>query len=505
MADRARCPTCGSALPADVLSGLCPACLLEQALEIDASSEPAPDAMPGESTEAPGDADAPDDPPRSPHDLSTAQVPPGPESASGPDAWGLVRIRYFGDYEIIREVARGGMGVVFLANQMSLNRKVALKMILGGQLADESEVRRFHTEAEAAAHLDHPGIVPIFEVGQHEGQHYYSMGFVDGESLAHRLAGGPLPSREAAAILASVAEAIDYAHRRGVIHRDLKPSNILIDAGGHPRLTDFGLAKKVEGNSDLTASGQIMGTPSYMPPEQAGGRRGAVGPAADIYALGATLYCAVTGRPPFQAASPIDTLLQVIADEPVPPRRLNATVDRDIETICLKCLKKDPARRYASAAELAEDLRRYLAGEPIRRGPSDRWNGSASGAAETCAGHRDRFGGPAASGRGRGLDRIRLRSHPIARRVESPGGGLLFRARAGRLRARRGRAGPVVDGRELAIGEGRGRPGLAARRSRGPLGLATPGPEGRLRLLPRQGRPGRRIQPRRPDGVHREP
>jgi eukaryotic-like serine/threonine-protein kinase len=288
--------------------------------------------------------------------------------SSGPtetEASGPICIRYFGDYEISRELARGGMGVVFLARQVSLNRPVALKMILAGQLANETDVKRFYTEAQAAAILDHPGIVPIFEVGQHDGQHYFSMGFVEGQSLSQRLAAGPLPPREAAALLVKVAEAIEYAHQRGVIHRDLKPANILIDAADNPRVTDFGLAKKIEGDSGLTGSGQIMGTPSYMPPEQAGGKRGDVGPAADVYALGATLYALITGRPPFQAASAMDTVLQLLSDEPVPPRRLNASLPRDLETICLKCMEKEPGKRYPGAAALGADLRRYLAGEPI--------------------------------------------------------------------------------------------------------------------------------------------
>jgi WD40 repeat protein/tetratricopeptide (TPR) repeat protein/tRNA A-37 threonylcarbamoyl transferase component Bud32 len=308
----------------------------------------------------------------SPHDQPTFVAAPAPEGATEIAASDGASLRLFGDYEIVREVARGGMGVVFQARQLKLNRMVALKMILAGQLAGESDIRRFQTEAEAAAHLDHPGIVPIFEVGQHEGQHYFSMGFVEGESLAQRLTAGPLRSRPAAELLGKVAEAIAYAHRRGVIHRDLKPANILIDGSGQPRVTDFGLAKKVQGDSHLTASGQIMGTPSYMPPEQAGGSRGEVGPAADVYALGATLYCMVTGRPPFQAATAMDTVLQVLGDEPVPPRRLNPAVDRDIETICLKCLEKDPARRYSSAAALGEDLRRFLAGESIQARPVGR-------------------------------------------------------------------------------------------------------------------------------------
>ena len=294
-----------------------------------------------------------------------ATVDFGSSGTIPPDASSTDRVRYFGDYEITRELARGGMGVVFLARQVSLNRPVALKMILAGQLANDTDVKRFYTEAEAAASLDHPGIVPIYEVGQHEGQHYFSMGFVEGQSLSQRLAEGPLPPREAAALMVKVAEAIAYAHGRGVIHRDLKPGNILLDRNGNPRVTDFGLAKKVEGDSALTASGQIMGTPSYMPPEQAGGNRGQVGPAADVYSLGATLYALVTGRPPFQAATAMDTVLQVIGEEPVPPRRLNAGIPRDLETICLKCLEKEPARRYASASDLADELRRYLNGEPI--------------------------------------------------------------------------------------------------------------------------------------------
>ncbi len=312
--------------------------------------------------------------PQSPHDQPTAAVL-GQDPSATPDASEPIRIRYFGDYEIIREIARGGMGVVFRARQVSLNRPVALKMILAGQLANDTDVRRFHTEAEAAANLDHPGIVPIYEVGQHEGQHYFSMGFVEGQSLAQKLSGGPLSPREAAALMVKVAQAIEYAHQHGVIHRDLKPANILLDQAGNPRVTDFGLAKKLEGDSGLTGSGQIMGTPSYMPPEQAGSNWGEVGPAADVYALGATLYALTTGRPPFQAATVTDTVRQAISDEPVPPRRLNAAVPRDLETITLKCLEKEPAKRYASAAVLAEDLRRYLAGEPILArpvGPAER-------------------------------------------------------------------------------------------------------------------------------------
>ena len=277
------------------------------------------------------------------------------------------------------------MGVVFQATQISLNRPVALKMILAGQLADETDVKRFHSEAEAAANLDHPGIVPIFEVGQHEGQHYFSMGFVEGQSLAQRLAEGPLPAREAAALIRSrSAEAIAYAHQRGVIHRDLKPANILLDADGNPRVTDFGLAKRVQADSGLTGSGQIMGTPSYMPPEQAGGKRGEVGPAADVYSLGATLYALITGRPPFQAATAMDTVLQVLNDEPVPPRRLNATIPRDLETICLKCLEKEPGKRYAGGGG---------AGRGPAAVPGGRADPGAAGDAVGACGRSGRGGG----------------------------------------------------------------------------------------------------------------
>ncbi len=305
------------------------------------------------------------------HELPTAAL--GEAVAAKPGAAEPFRMRYFGDYEIIREIARGGMGVVFQARQISLNRVVALKMILAGQLADAKDVRRFQIEAEAAAHLDHPGIVPIYEVGQHAGQHYFSMGFVEGQSLSQAVAREPLPSRQSAELIARVSDAIGYAHERGVIHRDLKPANILLDRDGNPRVTDFGLAKKVESSSELTGAGRTVGTPSYMPPEQARGQHELVGPAADVYALGATLYCLVTGRPPFQAATPVQTLYQVTVAEPVAPRQLNPAVDRDLETICLKCLEKDRARRYASAAALGADLRRYLAGEPIRARPVTHW------------------------------------------------------------------------------------------------------------------------------------
>ncbi len=279
-------------------------------------------------------------------------------------------VRYFGDYELLAEIARGGMGVVYKARQVNLNRIVALKMILAGQLANESDVKRFYAEAEAAARLDHPGIVPIFEIGQHDGQHYFSMAFVEGESLAKKVAGGPLPPREAAELLKMIAEAVEFAHQKGIIHRDLKPANVLLDGAGQPRVTDFGLAKQMQRDSGMTGTGQVLGTPSYMPPEQASGKIDQIGPQSDVYALGAILYCLLAGRPPFQAASPLDTLMHVLEREPVSVRLLNAQVPTDLETIAIKCLEKDPSRRYASARQLHEELERFLKGEPIRARPA---------------------------------------------------------------------------------------------------------------------------------------
>jgi tRNA A-37 threonylcarbamoyl transferase component Bud32/outer membrane protein assembly factor BamB len=274
-------------------------------------------------------------------------------------------VRYFGDYELVEEIARGGMGVVYKARQVSLDRAVALKMILAGQLASAESVKRFYAEARTAANLQHPNIVAIHEVGAHDGQHYFSMDYVEGPSLAAVVRDQPLPPERAARCVQRAAEAIQYAHEQGVLHRDLKPANILLGPDDQPRITDFGLAKQLAGAGE-TASGAVVGTPSYMPPEQASGRRQELSPASDVYALGAVLYELVTGRPPFRAASVVDTLRQVLEAEPAPPRLLNPTVSRDLETIILKCLQKEPGRRYGSARDLADDLKALLEGRPIR-------------------------------------------------------------------------------------------------------------------------------------------
>lgn len=275
-----------------------------------------------------------------------------------------------GDYELIEEIGRGGMGVVYRATQKSLGRTVALKMLLRRDLASRADLARFRSEAEAAARLDHPGIVSIFDVGECDGLPFYSMRFIEGTTLARQLAAGPLPPREAATLLAKVADAVQAAHDRGVLHRDLKPSNILIDATGRPHVSDFGLAKRLEDDQSVTHTGAILGTPCYMSPEQAAGSRGDVGPTSDVWSLGAILYQMLTGRPPFQASSPMDTLLAVLETDPPAPRTVAAGVDRDLEMIALKSLQKPQELRYASAGGLAADLRAFLAGETIaaRRG-----------------------------------------------------------------------------------------------------------------------------------------
>ena len=276
-------------------------------------------------------------------------------------------------YEILGELGRGGMGVVYKARQQRLGRTVALKMILAGSHAGADLLARFRTEAEAVARLQHPNIVQIYEVGEQDGLPYFSLEFCPGGSLAGKLDSTPLPPDRAAALVEALARGVQAAHDKGVIHRDLKPANVLLGEDGTPRITDFGLAKKLDDATGHTQTGSILGTPSYMAPEQAGGKSKEIGTPADVYALGAILYECLTGRPPFKAATSLDTILQVVSDEPVPPRRLQPKVPRDLETICLECLQKEPAKRYASARLLADDLRHFLAGEPIRARPVPAW------------------------------------------------------------------------------------------------------------------------------------
>ncbi len=325
-----RCPQCGAESPGGILEGLCPKCVAALAFGNDASVLAA----------------------------STA-TPTGPVN------------RRFGDFELLEEIARGGMGVVFKARQLSLNRTVAVKMILSGQLASAAQVQRFRTEAEAAGSLQHPNIVAIHEVGEHDGHQFFSMDYVEGQSLAELVREGPLPAARAARYVQTIAEAIHYAHEHGTLHRDLKPSSVLIDGSDQPRITDFGLARIAKADSDLTVTGQLIGTPGFMPPEQAAAGRGGIGPHSDVYSLGAILFFLLTSRPPFAAKSIEETLAQMLGQSAVFPVPFNRSVPRDLRTICLKALEKDARRRYATARELAEDLGRFRRGEPIRARPTN--------------------------------------------------------------------------------------------------------------------------------------
>ncbi len=294
---------------------------------------------------------------------------PGPELAGGPGVLSEDE-RWLADYELLDELSRGGMGVVYRARQVSLGREVAVKFLLHGALAGDGAIARFRAEAESAASLRHPNIVPVYEVGDDRGRLFFSMELVTGSTLAELVRDGPLAARRAAGYLRKIAEAVHYAHQQGVLHRDLKPSNVLVDERDEPRVMDFGLAKRVGQPNDLTLAGQVLGTPAYISPEQAdGGRTRPIDARSDLYSLGAVLYHLLAGRPPFTGESPTAILRQVAELEPIAPRLLNPTVPRDLETICLKCLEKEPGRRYATAAAMADDLARFLREEPIRARP----------------------------------------------------------------------------------------------------------------------------------------
>lgn len=272
-------------------------------------------------------------------------------------------------YRLEHEIARGGMGVVYKAQQENPSRTVALKMILSGQFASLQEIQRFRMEAEAAANLSHPGIVPIFEVGQHAGKHFFSMGYVPGNSLDEEIKTRTFEPGEAAEMVRQIAKAVHYAHEHEILHRDLKPSNILLGEDGRPQITDFGLAKRMDQNTNITTTGEIMGSPGYMSPEQASGKIDLIGPGTDIYGLGAILYVLLTGKPPFQGANVIEAIDLVCNADVLPLRKIDRNIPKNLETICLKCLHKVPSARYQTAAELAEDLQAFLDREPIQAKP----------------------------------------------------------------------------------------------------------------------------------------
>src|SRR5213082_1210021 len=319
------CRKCGAAIPPDSPQYSCGACLLETGLD-----------------------------------------PVEPEDAVDVDPASSPMLMDFGDYELLEQFGRGGEGVVFRARQKSLNRVVALKIIGLGHWATEAHLKRFRLEAEAAARLEHPGIVPIHEVGERDGSCYFSMKFVEGGQLDEVVRRKPMSIRQAAELIGKVARIVHYAHEHLILHRDIKPGNILLDAKSEPHLTDFGLARLVESESTVTRTMEVLGTPSYMAPEQAVGNNAAISSLTDVYGLGAVLYQLLTGQPPFAGGTTYETIKLLLDTEPRQPRQLNPKIDRDLSTICLKCLEKDPKRRYSSALALAEDLEHWLKHEPIQ-------------------------------------------------------------------------------------------------------------------------------------------
>jgi len=352
------CRNCGAKIFSDAPEGLCTGCVLEAAIG-GAGASSAVAAYSGEAAAKAGSANADD---RDSAKKANANAAPGKEKT----ARAAELLGELGDYELLEEVGRGGQGVVFRARQKSLNRTVALKVISLGQWASKAHLKRFRLEAEAAARLEHPGIVPIHEVGERDGSCYFSMKFVEGGQLDEVVRRAPMSIRQAAELIAKVARTVHYAHQHGILHRDIKPGNILLDAKGEPQLTDFGLARLVETESTMTRTLDVLGTPSFMAPEQAMGNNAAVSSVTDIYGLGAVLYQLLTGQPPFAGGATYETIKLLLDTEPRQPRLLNPKIDRDLSTICLKCLEKDPKRRYSSALALAEDLERWLRHEPIQ-------------------------------------------------------------------------------------------------------------------------------------------
>jgi TolB-like protein/tetratricopeptide (TPR) repeat protein len=352
------CRKCGAKIFSDAPEALCPRCVLKSALGGLAGASVAGGDL---SAVASAKADDPrvDDPARDETDAAAA-------GHSKKTARAAELLGELGDYELLEEVGRGSQGVVFRARQKSLNRTVALKVISLGQWASKAHLKRFRLEAEAAARLEHPGIVPIHEVGEREGSCYFSMKFVEGGQLEEVVRRAPMSIRQAAELIAKIARTVHYAHEHGILHRDIKPGNILLDAKGEPLLTDFGLARLVESESSVTHTLDVLGTPSYMAPEQAVGNNAAVSSVTDVYGLGAVLYQLLTGQPPFAGGTTYDTIKLLLDTEPRQPRLLNPKIDRDLSTICLKCLEKDPRRRYSSALALAEDLERWRKHEPIQ-------------------------------------------------------------------------------------------------------------------------------------------